>query len=211
MLSCCARRYFIMAKHHKLELSETERQELIELRDKGEPAYLRNALLPFSKYKRVFRLTKSQKKDFLDNATLTLSTLGCADTEQKVFKDCSINLVVDANLLMPPNHPKKLRRRSTIPSDRAPNRSIHIKRAGHFTRLAPSCRGSGMFRCRVSIKYSVVLASAINAPEHTCGALIQTTPKKSPGSSKFWKRPVNIHRPLLRFTKMSSRFIATPP
>ena len=30
-----------MAKPHKLELSETERQQLVELRDKGEPAYLR--------------------------------------------------------------------------------------------------------------------------------------------------------------------------
>ena len=30
-----------MAKRHKLELSETERQKLVELRDKGEPAYLR--------------------------------------------------------------------------------------------------------------------------------------------------------------------------
>jgi len=31
----------MMAKHHKLEFSETQRQELIELSDKGEPAYLR--------------------------------------------------------------------------------------------------------------------------------------------------------------------------
>ena len=30
-----------MAKHHKLELSESEIQALVELRDKGEPAYLR--------------------------------------------------------------------------------------------------------------------------------------------------------------------------
>ena len=30
-----------MAKHHRLELSESEIQALIELRDKGEPAYLR--------------------------------------------------------------------------------------------------------------------------------------------------------------------------
>ena len=30
-----------MAKHHTLELSENERQQLIELRDNGEPAYLR--------------------------------------------------------------------------------------------------------------------------------------------------------------------------
>ena len=30
-----------MAKHHKLELSETECQELIELLEKGKPAYLR--------------------------------------------------------------------------------------------------------------------------------------------------------------------------
>ena len=30
-----------MAKHHKLELTETEIQALVELRDKGEPAYLR--------------------------------------------------------------------------------------------------------------------------------------------------------------------------
>ena len=30
-----------MAKHHKLELSEAEVQALVELRDKGEPAYLR--------------------------------------------------------------------------------------------------------------------------------------------------------------------------
>ena len=36
-----------MPKHHKLELSENERQKLVELRDKGEPAYLRErALLP---------------------------------------------------------------------------------------------------------------------------------------------------------------------
>ena len=30
-----------MAKHHKLELTESEKQALIVLRDKGEPAYLR--------------------------------------------------------------------------------------------------------------------------------------------------------------------------
>ena len=30
-----------MAKHHKLELSESEIQALVELRDTGEPAYLR--------------------------------------------------------------------------------------------------------------------------------------------------------------------------
>ena len=42
-----ARRYLFMAKHHKLELSETERQKLVELRDKGEPTYLRKVLLPF--------------------------------------------------------------------------------------------------------------------------------------------------------------------
>ena len=30
-----------MAKHHKLELTETEIQALVDLRDKGEPAYLR--------------------------------------------------------------------------------------------------------------------------------------------------------------------------
>lgn len=29
-----------MAKHHTLELSENERQQLIELRDNDEPAYL---------------------------------------------------------------------------------------------------------------------------------------------------------------------------
>ena len=30
-----------MAKHHKLELNESEIQALVDLRDKGEPAYLR--------------------------------------------------------------------------------------------------------------------------------------------------------------------------
>ena len=30
-----------MAKHHKLELTEDEIQTLVDLRDKGEPAYLR--------------------------------------------------------------------------------------------------------------------------------------------------------------------------
>ena len=30
-----------MAKHHKLELTESEIQALVDLRDKGEPAYLR--------------------------------------------------------------------------------------------------------------------------------------------------------------------------
>ena len=30
-----------MAKHHRLELSESEIQVLVELRDKGKPAYLR--------------------------------------------------------------------------------------------------------------------------------------------------------------------------
>ena len=41
MLSCCQRRYSLMAKHHKLELTEAEIQALVRLRDKGEPAYLR--------------------------------------------------------------------------------------------------------------------------------------------------------------------------
>ena len=31
-----------MAKHHKLELTESEIQALVDLRDKGEPAYCEN-------------------------------------------------------------------------------------------------------------------------------------------------------------------------
>lgn len=51
-----------MAKHHKLELSETERQELIELRDKGEPAYLRERAAALLKIQAGFSPHKVAKK-----------------------------------------------------------------------------------------------------------------------------------------------------
>ena len=48
-----------MAKHHKLELSEKERKELVELRDKGEPAYLRERAAALLKINAGLSLTKS--------------------------------------------------------------------------------------------------------------------------------------------------------
>ena len=51
-----------MAKHHKLELSETERQKLVELRDKGEPAYLRERAAALLKINEGFSLIKSPEK-----------------------------------------------------------------------------------------------------------------------------------------------------
>ena len=35
-----------MAKHHKLKLTDTEVQALVELRDTGKPAYLRERAAP---------------------------------------------------------------------------------------------------------------------------------------------------------------------
>ena len=175
-----------MPKHHKLELSENERQKLVELRDKGEPAYLRETGCCPAKNTRGFFSSQSRtQRTFGKNATPTLSTPGFAATEKTAFKGCLINPVVDANLLFHPNRLKKPRWRSSIPSDRIPDRSMCIKRAGRSAHLETSCRGSTMFPCRVFIKSSHDWVSAINAPEHTCGARIQTTPKKSPGSSKF--------------------------
>ena len=39
-----------MAKPHKLELSESEIQALLALRDKGQPAYLRERATAFLRY-----------------------------------------------------------------------------------------------------------------------------------------------------------------
>ncbi len=54
-----------MAKHHKLELSETERQKLVELRDKGEPAYLRERAAAFLKISEGFSPHKVARKMLL--------------------------------------------------------------------------------------------------------------------------------------------------
>ncbi len=51
-----------MAKHHKLELSATERQELIDLRDKGKPAYLRERAAALLKIHAGFSPHKVAKK-----------------------------------------------------------------------------------------------------------------------------------------------------
>ncbi len=54
-----------MAKHHKLELSETERQKLVELRDKGEPAYLRERAAALLKISEGFSPHKVARKMLL--------------------------------------------------------------------------------------------------------------------------------------------------
>ena len=154
-----------MPKHHKLELSENERQKLVELRDKGEPAYLRERAAALLKIHEGSSPHKVALKGLLKNATPTLSTPGFAATEKTAFKGCLINPVVDANLLFHLNRLKKPRWRSSIPSDRIPDRSMCIKRAGRSAHLETSCRGSTMFPCRVFIKSSHDWVSAINAPE----------------------------------------------
>lgn len=54
-----------MAKPHKLELSETERQKLVELRDKGEPAYLRERAAALLKINEGFSPHKVARKELL--------------------------------------------------------------------------------------------------------------------------------------------------
>ena len=104
--------------------------------------------------------------------------LGYADIEKMVYKVYRIKPVGVVNLLIPLNPQKKQRRRYTILSHKVPNRSIHIKRAGHSTHLETPYRGSVMFLCQVFIKSSQDYASAINAVGHTCGARIQSMPQK---------------------------------
>ena len=51
-----------MAKHHKLELTEGEIQALVDLRDKGEPAYLRERATALLKIHEGFSHMKSPTK-----------------------------------------------------------------------------------------------------------------------------------------------------
>ena len=51
-----------MAKHHTLELSENERQQLVELRDKGEPDYLRERAAALLKIQEGFSPHKVAKE-----------------------------------------------------------------------------------------------------------------------------------------------------
>ena len=54
-----------MAKHHTLELSDNQRQELIDLRDKGEPAYLRERAAALLKINEGFSPHKVALKGLL--------------------------------------------------------------------------------------------------------------------------------------------------
>ena len=54
-----------MAKHHTLELSDNQRQELIDLRDKGEPAYLRERAAALLKISEGFSPHKVALKSLL--------------------------------------------------------------------------------------------------------------------------------------------------
>ena len=167
-----------MPKHHK-ELSENERQKLVELRDKGEPAYLREraaALLKIhegsSPHKVALKgLLKKRDPDTLHRRYRENGIQGLSHKPGRGRKPA-----------FSPKSSEEAEWRSSIPSDDPGQVNVHQTR---WTLRTPSCRGSTMFPCRVFIKSSHDWVSAINAPEHTCGARIQTTPKKSPGSSKF--------------------------
>lgn len=174
-----------MAKHHKLELSETERQELIELRDKGEPAYLRERAAVLLKIQEGFSPHKVAKKGLFrqrdpDTVYAWLHRYR-ADGIQGLYHK-------PGRGRKPAYAPKSSEEAeaevyNTI--GQGPNRSMPIKCGGRSAHLETSCRGSVMFQCRVFIKSSHAYVSAISVPGHTCGARIQTMPQKSPGFSKF--------------------------
>ena len=89
-----------MPKHHKLELSENERQKLVELRDKGEPAYLRDTGCCPAKNTRGSSPHKVALKGLLkkrDLDTIRFTWDFAATEKTSLFKGCLINPVVDAN------------------------------------------------------------------------------------------------------------------
>ncbi len=99
-----------MSKRHELELSKDERQRLIELRDTGEPAYLRERAAALLKIAAGTSPHKVALKGLLkkrDPDTVYPIRPGFADTKKRAFKDCFIDRAVAANPRSPPNPPKK--------------------------------------------------------------------------------------------------------
>ncbi len=101
-----------MAKRHKLDLSEEEKHALIELRDKGEPAYLRERAAALLKIHAGWSPHKVAQQGLLKKRALTPCMTGSNATEQTALMACSIDLAEGENLLLLPSPLKKPRRNS---------------------------------------------------------------------------------------------------
>ena len=104
-----------MAKHHKLELTEGEIQALVDLRDKGEPAYLRERATALLKIHEGFSPHEVARRGLLkkrDPDTVYAWLRRYLSLANTVFAGCLINLVEVANLLFHLSRPKKPGRNS---------------------------------------------------------------------------------------------------
>ena len=172
-----------MAKHHTLHLTEAEIQALVELRDKGEPAYLRERATAMLKIHQgvspheVARRGLLKKRD-PDTVYAWLGRYrehglrGLFHTPGRGRKSA----FSPSRLKWPNQNCYKL-------SVRIRGKSTRIKPAGRYVRSVRSCLGCGMSLCRVFTKSSHEWVSAISVPETMCGVLTEIMLKNFLASS----------------------------
>ena len=100
-----------MAKHHKLELTESEIQALVALRDKGEPSYLRERATALLKIHEGFSPHEVARRGLLKNRDPD-TVYAWLRRYREHGAGCRINLVGVANLLFHPSRLKKPSRNS---------------------------------------------------------------------------------------------------
>ena len=172
-----------MAKHHKLELSASEIQALIALRDTGEPAYLREratALLKIhegvSPHEVARReLLKKRKPDTVYAWLRRYNEHGICGLFHKPGRG--------RKPAFPPRHRKLPNQNCYKQSVKIRDSSIGIKHAGRSIASVRLCHGLETYRCRAFIKSSHAWVSAINVPETMCGVPIQIMLKNLLASS----------------------------
>ena len=104
-----------MAKPHKLELTEAEIQALVELRDNGEPAYLRERASAILKIHAGFSAHEVARNRLLkrrDPDTVYTWLLGSAGIASRASLGCFINPAGVENLRFFRGPLKPLRQRS---------------------------------------------------------------------------------------------------
>ena len=101
-----------MAKHHKLELTEDEIQTLVDLRDKGEPAYLRERATALLKIHEGFSPHEVAHRGLLKKRDPDTVYAWLRRYLEHVLAGCLINPVEVANLLFHLSRPRKPGRNS---------------------------------------------------------------------------------------------------
>ena len=174
-----------MAKPHKLELSESEIQALIALRDKGEPAYLREratALLKIhegvSPHEVARRgLLKKRNPDTVYAWLRRYSEHGICGLFHKPGRG--------RKPAFSPKAPEVAKSELLQAIGQDPGLSIGIKHAGRSAPSVRSCHGLKIYRCRAFIKSFHAWVSVISVPETMCEVRTEIMLKNLLASSKL--------------------------